>query len=183
MSDEPPASDSQEQRGAADLERELERLHPLSFGWALACCGYDPDTASEVLQAAYLKVLDRKARFHGRSSVKTWFFAVVRTTAADRRRRSWTRALRLGRLSARAERADVPAQPLELVEQSERRERLLAALRALPGRQRQVLELVFYQGLTIEEAAGVMAVSVGTARVHYERGKKKMLALLAGELR
>jgi RNA polymerase sigma-70 factor (ECF subfamily) len=38
---------------------------------------------------------------------------------------------------------------------------------------------VFYQDLTIREAADVLEVSLGTARVHYERGKKRLRELLA----
>jgi DNA-directed RNA polymerase specialized sigma24 family protein len=36
--------------------------------------------------------------------------------------------------------------------------------------------------MTIEEAATALAVSIGSARVHYDRGKKNLLAHLDGRL-
>ena len=80
----------------AELEDELERLHPASFGWALFCCDRRREEAEEVLQTAYLKVLDGRASFNGWSSLRTWFFAVIRRTAWEQRRRRWLRENLLG---------------------------------------------------------------------------------------
>jgi RNA polymerase sigma-70 factor (ECF subfamily) len=154
-----------------ELERELERLHAASFGWALGCCGRNHDEAEDVLQTVYVKVLDGKARFDGRSSLKTWLFAVIRRTALAHRRTRWLRSLALLRLP--------PPAPVEQ-HHSEDTQRLIAALRKLARRQREVLELVFYHDMTIEEAGAALRISVGSARVHYTRGKKRLEALLHG---
>ena len=156
-----------------DLEAEMERLHPSSYGWALALCAWDRAEAEEALQTSYLKVFDGRARFEGRSSLKTWLYGVIRKTVAERRRR---RLLGLKALAAlfQGDAGRSQQGPEEAACGGERRAAVLSRLRNLPARQREVLDLVFYQGLTIEEAAEVMGVSLGTARVHYERGKRRL---------
>src|SRR5262249_40255711 len=156
-------------------EAELERLHPASYAWSLSCCRRDRDEAEEVLQDVYLKILEGKARFEGRSSLKTWLFAVIRRTASARARKRFVRDL----LTAKWAREEVQPAPAGY---SETAAILLQALTKLARRQREVLELVFYHDLTIEEAAGALGVSIGSARVHYHRGKKQLLAQLNGKL-
>ena len=171
-----------------ELRAQLEALHPESFGWALACSDGDPGRAESVLQRSYLKVLEGggAASFAGRSSFKTWFFGVVRNTAREDRRRAIWRKLRL--LPQEAADAVVSSRnpsflnPAEdTLFESELREQFRRMLAELPRRQREVLHLVFYQELTIEEAAAAMSVGVGSARTHYERGKKRLKELLEKE--
>jgi RNA polymerase sigma factor (sigma-70 family) len=163
-----------------DIQRELERLHSASFGWALWCCDRRRDEAEEVLQTAYLKVLEGRARFDGRSSLRTWFFSVIRRTAWEQRRRRWVRELLLGRWLERqpAWVADPGAD--DVLHGSAESRALRQALAALPERQREVLHLVFYQEMTIEEAANVLHIALGTARTHFERGKTRLRERLAG---
>lgn len=159
----------------AELRTELAACHGDSFGWALCCCRRDRFRAEEVLQRAYLKVLEGAARYHGRGAFKTWLFAVIRTTAADDRRRELVRRLNLLRYADRA-RPSPPSPPSpgadEALDADARRAAFAAALNALPRRQREVLHLVFYHDLSLTEAAAVLGVSVGSARTHYDRGKK-----------
>ena len=165
-----------------ELEALLARLHEDSFGWALGCCGWNDADAEDVLQTTYLKVVSGRARFGGRSTFRTWLFGVIRQTAREHRRRARSHQERAERL-AREPSPDpgAVARPDDLAERAERSRILLEALAELPPRQREVLHLVFYQDLTIREAADVMQVSLGSARVHYDRGKKKLRALLSEE--
>jgi len=160
------------------MEAALAAIHAESFGWALACCRRDRDLAEEVLQVAYVKVLDGSARFDGRSSFKTFLFGVIRKTAQEQRRARWISARRLTQWFTSRTASQNPADPEAASMRSESSRALAAALDRLSGRQREVLHLVFSQDLTIEQAAGVLGIGTGSARQHYERGKARLRELL-----
>src|SRR5215467_292578 len=174
---------------SSERHAQLEALHPDSFGWALVCCARDVTEAESTLQAVYLKVLSGKAVFEGKSSLKTWLFGVIKKTAAERRHRKMLSRFRLvpledviettssktGRPRAPAEsQADASHSPAVGAYRNEILAMFRTELAALPRRQREVLHLVFYQDLTLAEAAEVMGVSIGSARIHYDRAKKKL---------
>jgi RNA polymerase sigma-70 factor (ECF subfamily) len=169
-----------------DLIEQVSAFHADAFGWAVACCGGDPDAAADVLQECYVKVATGRASFGGKSSLKTWWLGVVRLTALEQHRgmqrgqrrmeavREW-----LGVLGGR-ESPDLaePAPAFPPVDA----EQLLAALAQLPARQAEILRLHYQHDLSVSEAATVMGVSVGSARQHYERAKKKLRVLLTANM-
>lgn len=166
------------ERAIAD---QLEALHTAAFGWALHCCGGAHARAEDVLQNAYQKLAQERLRYDGASSFKTWWFGVIRLTAHEELRRQRYRESLLGRLllqltgDGAQDPRPSPARQMELDERSAELRRCLAQL---PARQAEALHLVFYQDLTLREAAAVMRVGLGSARQHYERGKARLRALL-----
>jgi RNA polymerase sigma factor (sigma-70 family) len=159
---------------AFDLAAEIGRLHSDAFRWALSCCWRDHAEAEEVLQTSYLKLLDGRARFRGTSTFKTFLYSVIRRTAAERRRRERVRRALLLQWSPVSP-PTVEQGPPPAVEVS----RLRAALGALSSRQRETLELVFAHDLTLADAAAALGISLGSASVHYARGKERLRGLLA----
>ena len=170
------------QMDTAELQVELEKLHGASFGWALSCCRRDRAEAEEVLQTVYLKILEGKARYRGEANLKTWLFAVIRNTAISEQRKRLLRTLKsIAASSPRAAQNSFAAEPAAAFERSEAQQQFQKALERLPVRQREALHLVFYEDLNLREAADVMGISIGSARQHYERGKKRLRASLNRE--
>jgi len=164
-----------------DIRAQLEQHHVHAYTWALSLCRYASQDADNVLQTAYVNILARKAVFSGRSSFRTWLFAVIRKTAAELRRREWLNPLqRMGDYNS--EQHIDPPRPDDVFHDDERSLLLRHAIAQLPRRQREVLHLVFYQDLSLAQCAEVMAVSIGSARRHYERAKQRLREHVIGEL-
>jgi RNA polymerase sigma-70 factor (ECF subfamily) len=69
--------------------------------------------------------------------------------------------------------------PLEAAERREARERVGAALNALPVEQREVLELAYFEGLSQSEIAARLAQPLGTVKTRVRLGMEKLAGLLA----
>ena len=155
----------------AKLRALLEEHHISAWGWALCCCKDNREMAEDVLHNTYLKILDGKATFRGHSTFQTWLFAVIRKTAL----RDLSRlTFRLEKITRFWSAASSPAEAESEYYRWEVRTQLRKLLSELSHRQRQVLQLVFYHELTIEESAEILGISVGSARTHYQRGKDRL---------
>jgi RNA polymerase sigma-70 factor, ECF subfamily len=132
----------------------------------------------DLLQEVYVRVLDGRAQFDGRSSLKTWLFGVILRTAREEAHRRWLHSALLERWHRREPEPEVVPDPERLLYKWERNERLRGAVARLPRRQQEVLHLAFYQDLTIEECAQTIGISLGSARTHFERGKRRLREIL-----
>ena len=153
------------------MKEELKKYHSESYGWALQCCGRNKIMAEEVLQKTYLKVLEGKARYGGKGPFKNWLFIVIRNTARDVQKKS-KHTLPLSQVDYA-----IPSVQSDLIAHEEV-DMILKALKQLSGQQQKVLHLVFYQEKTIEEAADILGISLGSARTHYQRGKERLKLIL-----
>jgi RNA polymerase sigma factor (sigma-70 family) len=146
----------------------LEAIHSQVYGWALSRCDFNHATAEDLMQQAYIELLSGNARFDNKSTLSTFVFSVVQNLARSRFRRLSSRL----RLVKKYHRESI----VEHVETTELAvdDGIWRAVRALPARQRDIIELVFCRELTIEQASAVMGVTTGTGRVHYDRAKKAL---------
>lgn len=152
----------------------LKALHNELYGWALSRCGFAPDVAEDLMQEAYVEILSGRAKFSQQSTLKTFLFGVVQNLARGRFRRRATRLRVVEQYAAESPRSETSGEdPCVSINA-----RIWQAVQALPNRQRDITELVFCRDMTIEQASEVMGVTVGTARVHYDRAKKALAKAL-----
>jgi RNA polymerase sigma-70 factor, ECF subfamily len=136
------------------------------YAYALRLTG-DPAQAEDVVQDALVAAWKSARNFRGEGRVIAWLLGIVHHTALKSLRHP------LQPITDEMEetlQAGSPS-PEQQVEQAEQAARLRAGLRALSPEHRAVLELVFYQGLSLGEVAQVCRVPLGTvkSRLSYAR--------------
>jgi RNA polymerase sigma-70 factor (ECF subfamily) len=146
----------------------------------------DPEDAGDVVQEVFLKVFRGVASFHGGSSLKTWVYRIAVNEAHNHRR--WFHRRRGHEVGLDDERgdgqtyedmlADQSRSPFELAVDHETRERIEQALQQVKPAYRAALILRDVEGLSYEEIADVMEVSLGTVKSRIVRGREALRELL-----
>jgi len=145
---------------------EMTSLRKLAY----VTCG-DWHTAEDAVANALIKLYPRWRKLERPDLyVKT----MVYRAAIDETRRPWRRERSAG--------AAMPEIAVgDPVSAADERMRLRAALDAVPARQRAAVVLRHYLGLSLEDTAGVLNCTVGTAKSQVSRGLAKLRESLAGE--
>ena len=156
---------------------QLVRRHQSSVHRAARAILGSAADAEDVVQEAWLQAYVHLARFQGTASFKTWVHAIVRNRAIDHHRSARSRRWHAGShatMPMQAElRSDAPS-PEELVLDAERQDRLAAAIAALPGRLRGVLELWHTDQYSYEEMARIAGVPIGTIKSQVWQARQRV---------
>jgi RNA polymerase sigma-70 factor (ECF subfamily) len=119
---------------------------------------------ADVCQEIFVKVFLKLGSFRGESSFRTWLFQVAINQCRNHFR---SRAReRLGDVEVES----LPPAALpegDAAEAAQEARRMRAAVEALPPRQRETLELRFYQDCTFAEIAEILTCPLGTVKANY----------------
>jgi RNA polymerase sigma-70 factor, ECF subfamily len=121
----------------------------------------DRSAAEEVTATAFERAFRKRRRFDsGRGGARAWLFGIARNAALDELRR-------------RRRQAELAADPADLgkpeADQDERRGVVVAALGGLDARERELVALKFFAGLSNAELAAVLGISESNAGTKLHR--------------
>ena len=158
-----------EAEGAPALGPLYDRYASLVYGLARAILR-DEDEAQDLTQEVFLQ-LHRRGRFDpARGALGSYLATMARTRALDRLRSRKRRGDLIAELGRGAPTASPEPGPLEQLAQDETARRTRAALSALPPKQRRVLEMAYYEGMSQSEIAAALETPLGTVKTWARMG-------------
>ncbi len=139
----------------------------------------DSSAGDDVVQNVFLSMHRARHTYRPERPFGPWLHAVVRNGVIDSARTRSRRAQR--ETSLEAEGMPEPAAAPDPINDRRLSPELVRALEALPESQRQAVELIHVEGLTVAEAASWAGVSISALKVRAHRGYRALRALLGGE--
>jgi RNA polymerase sigma-70 factor (ECF subfamily) len=142
----------------------------------------DPSESSDVVQDVFLKVYRKLGDFRGDCSLKTWIYRIAIHEASNRRR--WFFRHRQREMPLDAERDEEGFQwerlkdqgdtPFDALQRREQKEIIAQALRSMDKRLRVALVLRDIEGLSYNEIAETLQISLGTVKSRILRGREAL---------
>jgi RNA polymerase sigma-70 factor, ECF subfamily len=155
---------------SALVARHMERAFRIAF----RLMGHRED-AEDLVQESFLAVLEKIDTFESGRPFTPWFNRIVVNRGLNAREARSVRRMEQIPESAAAE-GNSPALHAERVDL---RERIDAAIAALPDRQRAIVQLFELEGFTGAEIAEMLGISAGTVRWHLHEAKRTLREALA----
>ncbi|MCA0920668.1 RNA polymerase sigma factor [Pseudooceanicola nanhaiensis] len=161
-------------RGDKAAMRQLyERHHDALFAFLRMRCD-DDATTMDAVQDTMLEVWRSAGKFSGKSSVRTWIFAIGRNKLIDRVRR----VSQLSFVEEVPEEIDDTPDAETVITASQNATLLRACLDKLKKAQLAVIRLAFYDELPYGEIAEIEGVPVGTVKTRIFHAKQALMHCL-----
>jgi RNA polymerase sigma-70 factor (ECF subfamily) len=162
------------------LEELYDRHTPMLYGLVVRIVGRASD-AEEVLQDNWVQAWRRASSWDpARGTVAGWLVTLARSRAIDRIRSVASRR-RAETAAPPPEPPIVADEPAANVARHQRQERLSAALAALTPRQREVLELGYFGGLSQSEIAARIDAPLGSVKSWTRQGLMRLREVITQE--
>lgn len=146
------------------VERHYDFVYRIAWRWA----GNRSD-AEDIAQDVCVRLGQAIRSFKGEGAFTTWLYAMTLNVARDLKRKTGRDAAKTEAFGVHAlivgeaaEDADDPA------------ERLWAAVRRLPDKQREAVMLVYGEGMSHADAADAMGLAEATVSWHVHEAKKRL---------
>jgi len=133
---------------------------------------HDRQTAEDIFQETWVRVLEQGHRYDPRHNFVTWLLTIARNLAIDNMRRKRPDAIE--DLPPTAEPAMSGPGAYEVAVQHEQAMHLGDALDLSPGEQREAILLRFHEGMSLEEIAAVTKCPLSTVKSRLYRGLEAM---------
>lgn len=164
------------------LDRLIEQYQHRLLRYLLYLTG-SRETAEDIFQETWVRVLERGAQYDGRHDFSTWLFAVARNLVIDLARRK--------KFASLDSMADADGQPVQIeatgqpsafdsIAGQEDAERVRNALAHIPAEYREALVLRFHEELSLEEISTVTGAPLGTIKSRIYRGLNTLMPRLKG---
>jgi len=160
------------------LEVLYDRYASTVLGISVKVVG-DQALAEDVLQETFWRVWQSAATYQSqRGSFTSWLFRIARNLAIDAYRRRNVRPQAISSANGSDPILDETADPnTDVAEQAQsmmKNRQIRKALAALPGVQRQVIEMAYFYGMTRQEIAEATGEALGTIHTRARLALQKL---------
>jgi RNA polymerase sigma factor (sigma-70 family) len=142
-----------------------------------------PFLAEEIVQEAFLAVWRNPGGYDPqRGSVRAWLMGMVHHRAVDtvRREESQRRRVEESQLSDPVVQPDPAEDVVDEIGLPEERRAVRAALDGLPAEQRQVIELMYFDGLSQSKISDQLGLPLGTVKSRTLLGMRRLRGSIGG---
>jgi RNA polymerase sigma-70 factor, ECF subfamily len=135
----------------------------------------DQELAEDLINEVFLDVWRQADKFQARSAVSTWILAIARFKALSSFKRRVEEELDEETAAAVEDAGDDPELAIRKKDQGEI---LRKCLSRLSPEHREIVDLVYYQGRTIRDAAEIVGIPENTVKTRMFHARKQLSELL-----
>jgi RNA polymerase sigma-70 factor, ECF subfamily len=167
-------------RGA--LQALVERFWEPLLGY-VASVTNSPDDAEDVVQETFIRVWRQRSRWNPSGAVNAYLYRIARNVALNGHRGQTSQRVREERAGAELVRSASPRTPEQEFEMTSLRGEVESAVAGLSKRRREVFLLARFHGLTHQEIAEMLGLTVQTVSNHLSAALSELRQSLAHHLR